>query len=119
MQIKLTSLGLKHRDFPETAHMKIKVLELPNPHSIWGLRDQIGTSEEVKNFLRESPKFKIIVKTIVEAAQAASEDIHIAVACYGGKHRSVAVVDEAAYWLRMKGVPNVVEHLELEGHPSI
>lgn len=108
--VKILSFGFKH-GIPKTPH-QVDARDLPNPHNVRPLRNLTGRDPEVKNWLREKPQTAAVVEELVAMAR---QNSLVAIGCYGGRHRSVAVAEMAAEQLRLEGVEVEIEHSALEG----
>lgn len=82
-----------------------------NPHHVPSLKKLTGKDAAVQEFVMADPAAAHAVTSLVERL---THQADIAwVACYGGKHRSVAVAEVAARRLRSRGHTVTVEHLAL------
>lgn len=102
--ILLLSYGNKHGKAPK-ADIVWSAMSLPNPHSVARLRVLTGQHQDVQNWLRRVPNTRLMVDDIVQEVLRyvkadPRESVIVAVGCYGGKHRSVAVVEMVASVLR-------------------
>jgi UPF0042 nucleotide-binding protein len=110
MPIKLISFGYKSGDVPAPAGEVIDCRKLRNPHHVETLRMKTGLDKEVQDFVDKDPKCFDLVN---EAFAKATSDAVIAFGCYGGRHRSVAVVELVAKSLRAAGLNVWVRHRDL------
>ncbi|MCS7253650.1 MAG: RNase adapter RapZ [Armatimonadota bacterium] len=121
MLIKLMSFAYKH-GVPTDADIVFDVRFLPNPNYEPTLRDLTGLDESVKQFIFGSSvgeSFKRMLFELMEFClphyvREGKSYLVIAIGCTGGKHRSVAVVDELANWLKRTGWDCFVQHRELQ-----
>jgi RNase adapter protein RapZ len=107
---RLVSFGFKYGS-PRDADIVLDVRFLPNPHFDESLRPQSGLDPDVRRFVLAHPdaiKFIEISKGLVEfclprflAERKAYATI--AIGCTGGRHRSVALVEELLETLRGHG----------------
>lgn len=107
---RLVSFGFKYGS-PRDADIVLDVRFLPNPHFEERLRPQSGLDSEVRSFVLATPdalKFVEISRGLLEfclprflAERKAYATI--AVGCTGGRHRSVALVEELLETLRGRG----------------
>jgi len=116
----LMSFGFKN-GLPLDADMVLDVRFLPNPHWVPELRPQTGLSPAVAQyvlasdltgpFLGEVDRLLDTVARgyIIEGKRQAT----VAFGCTGGKHRSVALAEEAARRLRAAGRTATVLHRDL------
>ncbi|MBQ9389276.1 MAG: RNase adapter RapZ [Synergistaceae bacterium] len=102
VSIIISSFGYKY-GVPQDASFVFDVRCLPNPYYVDELKTLTGEDEPVRNYLMKFPetgKFLSLTENFLDFAvpQFLSNvrgQLHIAVGCTGGKHRSVAV----AKWL--------------------
>lgn len=110
MAVRLISFGRKHRQTPDGFQV-VDASRLTNPHSEARLRPLDGRDVRVQAFLTlDQPRFREIVDRVIREVQKGK---NVSVRCYGGRHRSVAVVELAAQELRDAGIEVQVEHWEL------
>ncbi|MDM4763106.1 RNase adapter RapZ [Galbitalea sp. SE-J8] len=113
VRVTLMSFGFKY-GLPTDADMVADARFLPNPHWDPALRDQTGLDPAVSEYVLSRPGAREFVAAYsaalapVLAGYQREDKRHatIAVGCTGGKHRSVAVVEELAAAVR--GLPGVV-----------
>lgn len=100
MTIKIVSYGLRHGK--ELKHMNVfyDVRFLDNPYWEKGLRFKTGIDKEVQDFVFHSDESKQFLKQLKESLRfnfenwGKSEDFVVGIACTGGQHRSVSVVEK-------------------------
>lgn len=115
LRLNLVSFGYKH-GIPPEADIVWDVRFLPNPHYQENLRSYSGQEPEVADFVLKNQ----IAAVFLERLQSLITDLipryqeegkarlTIALGCTGGRHRSVAVVEELQRFLgRHFGSPNV------------
>lgn len=104
MDIEISSFGVKHMAFHlqqgNTAHPVlygaahlISALDLPNPHSVYRLKNLDGRHEDVIRMLRYAPEKYPILSQAMDAIKHLKVK-HVAFFCYGGRHRSVFMAEE-------------------------
>ena len=101
LSLNIFSFGHKH-GFPNEADMVFDVRFLPNPHFVQGLKELDGTTEEVKEYVLENEVSKDFLNKLKEFLEylipnyekEGKSYLTIAIGCTGGKHRSVAIVNE-------------------------
>lgn len=109
--VSIVSFGFKY-GVPLDADHVVDVRFLPNPYWVTELRHLTGRDAPVRDYVLGLPGAQLFVERYVSALEPVlegymSEDkryVTIAVGCTGGKHRSVAIVDEIARRLRERGV---------------
>ena len=121
MQTSLISFGYKH-GLPLDADVVLDCRFLPNPHWVAELRDLTGLDDRVKAYLWRRPETAEFIDRVAELLrfllpQFLSEGksyLAIAIGCTGGRHRSVALVEELASRLRADGYSLSVFHRDIE-----
>ncbi len=120
MQTALTSFGYK-QGIPLDVDLVMDVRFLPNPHWIEELRPLTGLDEPVRRYVLDQPttgeflrRFEDLLDLLVPAyASEGKSYLSIAIGCTGGQHRSVAITEELAVWLRRHGYQPRVTHRDL------
>ncbi|MBQ7168773.1 MAG: RNase adapter RapZ [Synergistaceae bacterium] len=100
VSIIISSFGYKY-GVPQDASYVFDVRCLPNPYYVDSLKDLTGKDQAVKDYLLqfdETREFLDLVKKFLDFAvpQFLSNvrgQLHVAVGCTGGRHRSVAVAE--------------------------
>lgn len=121
MQTTLTSFGYKH-GLPLDADIVLDVRFLPNPFWVDRLRALTGRDEAVAEYVlgqdAAKPFLDRVEELLVELMPAYVAEgksyLTIGVGCTGGRHRSVAVVEELARRLRRRGHAPSVHHRDVE-----
>jgi UPF0042 nucleotide-binding protein len=120
LSITLLSFGFKH-GLPAEADLVFDVRFLPNPYFVEALSALSGKDETVAGFVLQGEEGKAFLARTADFLEYAlprykSEGkayLTIAVGCTGGRHRSVAVVEELGRRLGAKW-PLTVRHRDLE-----
>jgi UPF0042 nucleotide-binding protein len=110
--MKLISFGFKSGEVPTPCAQVFDVRNLRNPHSDRRLRDLTGQDKAVQAYVVADPSFTATMNEIMAAVSKAKSGA-IAVGCFGGRHRSVAMVELIAKALRMTNRQVEVVHREL------
>ncbi|MBQ7155179.1 MAG: RNase adapter RapZ [Synergistaceae bacterium] len=100
ISIIISSFGYKY-GVPQDASFVMDVRCLPNPYYVDELKNLTGEDEPVKKFLLQFPethKFIDLTKNFLDFAipqflNNVRGQLHIAVGCTGGRHRSVAMAE--------------------------
>lgn len=100
ISIVISSFGYKY-GIPQDSSFVIDVRCLPNPYYVSELRDLTGSDKPVKDYLLQFPetnKFMELTKNFMDFAipqflNNVRGQLHIAVGCTGGQHRSVAIAE--------------------------
>lgn len=103
MLVTLTSFGFKY-GAPSEANFIFDVRSLPNPYFVENLKKLDGTSQEIKDYLFELPdvqeywdKLKdFFLYAISKSYKEGRFFMHFSIGCTGGRHRSVAFIEELA-----------------------
>ena len=120
LQVALESFGFK-RGAPIDAEIVMDVRFLPNPHWDEDLRPLTGHDPKVRDYVLERAQTQsfldhfeaLLVDTLPGYESEGKSYLTIAVGCTGGRHRSVAVIEELAGRLRRRGVAVSVGHRDL------
>ena len=121
MRIEFMSFGFKYKEPPD-ANFVFDVRCLHNPHKNPHLRRLTGLSKAVQKDVFSRPHGKLVLRTITTTlfSLLAEEkrDIRIAIGCFGGRHRSVAMIQEVSRIIRETFVPEpeqiMIRHRELD-----
>ena len=119
LQVALMSFGYKH-GLPLDADMVMDVRFLPNPYWEESLRSLTGLDERVRSYVLGSEalafleSFQSLLAQLLPAYAAEGKSyLTIAIGCTGGRHRSVAIVEQLAIWLRAHHHPARVSHRDV------
>jgi len=116
-KIKLTSFSYC-REQPKTPFV-FDCRFLPNPWKTRYLKSLDGRDEAVQEWLRGYPSVRALVDEAIAAIKSSGTQ-HAAFGCYGGHHRSVAVVEMVADALGRENVE--IDHTNLDksnDHPDV
>ncbi len=117
----LYSFGFKH-GVPVDANMVWDVRFLPNPYWQEKLRSMSGCEKLVSDYVIKSEageKFLALFKPILsflleEEDNLKKKNLRIAIGCTGGRHRSVAVVEELKQYLLVQDIDLEVFHRDID-----
>ena len=121
LQIQVVTFGFKHGT-PRDADMVLDVRFLPNPHWVEELRPFNGTQQPVRDYVFEQPATEPFVDALERLLDVVvpgfvaegKRYLTLAIGCTGGKHRSVAMGQHVADYLRRTtDLPVVVDHRDL------
>lgn len=120
MKITVTSFGFRH-GIPLDVDLVMDVRFLPNPHWIEHLRPHTGLDPEVRDYVLGQPvtkefldRFESLLELLLPSYMAEGKSyLSIAIGCTGGHHRSVALTEEIASWLRAMGHRPRVTHRDI------
>ncbi len=99
MKIKIISYGLRHEKKMEGMNLFFDVRFLDNPYWEKGLRYKTGLDPEVQDFVFQSKESQHFLEQLKDTLLFNFKnwkkrgDYIVAIACTGGQHRSVAVVE--------------------------
>ncbi len=121
MQTSLISFGYKH-GLPLDADVVLDCRFLPNPHWVEELKDLTGLDAKVREYLWCRPETGEFIDRVTDLLRfllpqflaEGKSYTAIAVGCTGGRHRSVAVVEELASRLRDEGYRLSVFHRDID-----
>ena len=107
MIVRLVSFGFKY-GLPVHADLVFDLRFLPNPYFVESLRPQNGCDDAVADYVLQSTDTQEFLKhirslldyLIPQYAREAKAYLTVALGCTGGRHRSVALVEELAEPLR-------------------
>jgi RNase adapter protein RapZ len=120
LRVGLVSFGFKH-GLPLDVDIVMDVRFLPNPFWVDHLRPLSGLDEPVRRHVLDATstteflaRFEHLLDLVLPAAAAEGKTyLTIAIGCTGGQHRSVAVVEELARWMRSHGYVPRVHHRDV------
>jgi UPF0042 nucleotide-binding protein len=121
LTISLVSFGFKH-GVPFDADLVFDVRFLPNPHFVEGLRALDGRDARVREFILAHEESRELLRRlddflgfVLPAYQREGKAyLTVAVGCTGGRHRSVALVEELRGLLRRLGLAASVVHRDMD-----
>jgi UPF0042 nucleotide-binding protein len=120
LQVSVLSFGFKH-GVPIDADMILDVRFLPNPHWDENLRPLSGLDQSVREFVLKQElssefldRIDGLISLILPAyMQEGRSYFTIGIGCTGGRHRSVAMVEEVAKRLSVAGYHPRVTHRDI------
>lgn len=115
--IRLVSFGFKH-GLPADADVVLDVRFLPNPYFVETLRPFTGLDPNVASYVLNNEETKVFIAKCIDLLtfllplyrREGKSYLTIAIGCTGGRHRSVAITEEAARLMRSAGVEVAVQH---------
>ncbi len=121
MQISLMSFGFQY-GLPLDVDTVFDVRFLPNPHWIEELRPQSGLDAPVREYVLEQPdavaflgRLDDLLGFLLPAyVKEGKSYLTVAIGCTGGRHRSVALVEELESRVRARGYEPLVYHRDLK-----
>lgn len=117
----LVSFGFKH-GIPIDSDLVFDVRFLPNPHFADGLRALDGRDPRVREFILAHPesrellaRLQDLLRFLLPAYEREGKAyLTVAVGCTGGRHRSVAIVEELRGFLEGLGLAPTVVHRDID-----
>ena len=111
LTLHLQSFGFRY-GLPPDSDLVMDVRFLPNPHFVPDLQPLTGRDERVRSYVLEKEPcqkflqmFKGLLDFLIPCYQMEGKNyLTISIGCTGGRHRSVAVVEELARLLPMEGL---------------
>jgi RNase adapter protein RapZ len=121
MQVSLVSFGFKY-GIPMASDLLFDVRFLPNPHFVTDLRPLTGCDPPVREYLESQDEYgellgrlsDLLVFLLPRYGGENRSYLSVAVGCTGGKHRSVAIVEDLGKRLSEAGWQPRVRHRDVE-----
>lgn len=121
MTLTLLSFGHKHGP-PTGADIVLDARLLPNPYWVDELKAYPGTQPQVATYVLDNDTGREFLKLLLPflvfclatAEQNGKETLTVAIGCTGGRHRSVAVVEELARRLATVTPHITITHRDLD-----
>lgn len=117
----ISSFGFKY-GIPQDSDYILDVRFLPNPNYVKELQMLSGRDKPIHDYLNS---FDSLDKFVVRAislldfvvsvyCNTGKKQVHIAIGCTGGRHRSVAVAEMLASCMQKNGNKTVIEHRDID-----
>jgi UPF0042 nucleotide-binding protein len=121
LAVSLVSFGFKH-GVPIDADLVFDVRFLPNPHFVEGLRPLDGRDARVREFVMKHAESRELLRRVADflgfvlpAYQREGKAyLTIAIGCTGGRHRSVALVEELRSHIDALGLTPTLVHRDID-----
>jgi RNase adapter protein RapZ len=125
LKLTVSSFGYKH-GLPLDVDLVIDCRFLPNPHWVPELRPLTGRDEAVRDYVLgqelSAPfleRLRSLLELLLPAYEAEGKSYFtLAFGCTGGRHRSVAIAEDTAAWLRGLGMQPQVSHRDVDRPPT-
>lgn len=125
LTVILSSFGFKY-GIPQDSDYVLDVRFLPNPNYVEELHCLTGKDEKIKKYLegfKELGEFTSRARAMLEFVASVysatgKKQLHIAVGCTGGHHRSVAVTEMLAAYLQKSGSSVITAHRDIDKENS-
>lgn len=125
VRVVIVSYGVLHGGPPPGDALTVDLTTaLRNPPEDPDVRDRMvqmtGLDKEARDYVLATPGARRVVERTVGRIEAAltyhdprGQYVMVHVYCQGGRHRSVAIAEETAAWLRADGINTEVEHRDV------
>ncbi len=120
LSVSLVSFGYKH-GIPYDADLVFDVRFLPNPHFVESLKSLDGRDPVIREFVVGHPESRQLLDRLQDLLRLllplyqreGKAYLTVAIGCTGGRHRSVALVEELRPFFEGLGTPPTVTHRDL------
>jgi len=117
--VTFTSFGYKH-GIPYDADIMLDIRFLPNPQFVPMLKNYNGKNDKIKKFVLNNDESIIFLNKLVDFLEYLFDKyfkegksyLNVAIGCTGGRHRSVAIVEELQK--RFKHLKPTVIHRDID-----
>ena len=117
----ISSFGFKY-GAPKDCDYMFDARFLPNPNYVPELKNFSGKDAPVVEYLEKIPEKKIFLEklenlldfVLIQYNSTGKKQLHAAIGCTGGRHRSVAITEQIASHLEEKGHKVVVNHRDID-----
>jgi UPF0042 nucleotide-binding protein len=124
MRTSVLSFGYRH-GVPLDVDIVLDCRFLPNPHWVEELRPFTGQDAAVRDYVLGFPQTREFLRRLENLldlllpayVEEGKSYLTVALGCTGGRHRSVAIAEEVAEWLRLRGFAPQVAHRDI-GKPT-
>lgn len=121
LSVIISSFGFKY-GISKDCDFVFDVRFLPNPNYIPELHSLSGKDPEVTSYLEKSPEMRIFLDKLVsllnlvlmQYENTVKKQVHIAIGCTGGRHRSVAIAEQLALCLNKAGYRLALHHRDID-----
>jgi UPF0042 nucleotide-binding protein len=121
MNLVLVSFGFKY-GIPAQADLVFDARFLPNPYFVGELRSKDGTNPRVASYVLNNGDAEMFLDRVVKFIadfrplydREGKSYLTVGIGCTGGRHRSVAIVEELRRRLGSSGEPLLVRHRDME-----
>ncbi len=119
--VNLISFGFRYGT-PQAVELLFDVRFLPNPYFEQDLRSLTGREKRVAAFVLQSERGRALAGRLLDFIgwvlpmydREGKAYLTVGIGCTGGRHRSVAMVEKLAAWLRDEGREISLEHRDVE-----
>lgn len=120
LTVTVSSFGFKY-GVPIDADIVMDVRFLPNPYYIDRLRPKTGLDRPVRSFVLDKEEtgvflarwFSLLEFLLPSYLSEGKNQLNVALGCTGGMHRSVALAERTAEYIRDLGYPVTIAHRDI------
>jgi UPF0042 nucleotide-binding protein len=117
----VSSFGFKN-GIPKDCDYMFDTRFLPNPNYVPELKPLSGRNIEVQKYLDKIPEKQVFMKHLVSFMEfilkhyenTGKKQLHVAVGCTGGRHRSVAVAEQLSKIISDTGLRTAINHRDID-----
>ncbi|MDR1580336.1 MAG: RNase adapter RapZ [Synergistaceae bacterium] len=117
----VSSFGFKN-GIPRDCDYMFDTRFLPNPNYVPELKPLSGRDAEVQKYLDRIPEKQVFMKHLVSFMEfilkhyenTGKKQLHVAVGCTGGRHRSVAVAEQLSKIISDTGLRTAIDHRDID-----
>lgn len=126
MSMALVSFGFKY-GIPAGADLVFDVRFLPNPYFVTAMREKDGEDREVASYVLDNEDAQVFLQHVSGYLSTfrplydreGKSYLSVCIGCTGGRHRSVAIVEELQRRLQDKTGPLVVRHRDVDRNERV
>ena len=121
----VSSFGFKN-GLPRDCDYLFDTRFLPNPNYVPELNPLSGRDKEVQGYLDKIPEKHVFMKHLASLMEfvlknyenSGKKQLHVAIGCTGGRHRSVAIAEQLSKAISDMGIRTAINHrdIDLEGN---
>ena len=121
----VSSFGFKN-GLPRDCDFLFDMRFLPNPNYVPELKALSGRDIEVQDYLDNRPEKQLFMEHLVSLMEfilkhyenSGKKQLHVAIGCTGGRHRSVAIAEQLSKIISDTGLRTAINHrdIDLEGN---
>ena len=121
----VSSFGFKN-GLPRDCDYLFDMRFLPNPNYVPELNPLSGRDDEVQNYLSKIPEKQEFMERLISLMEfilknyekSGKKQLHVAIGCTGGRHRSVAIAEQLSKIISDIGFRTAINHrdIDLEGN---
>ena len=117
----VSSFGFKN-GLPRDCDYLFDMRFLPNPNYVPDLKPLSGRDVEVQNYIDKIPEKQVFMKHLVSLMEFilkhyenyGKKQLHVAIGCTGGRHRSVAIAEQLSKIISDTGLRTAINHRDID-----